>query len=40
MSGMAKNVAEKSLVTQIATETLGGIRVSHNMTIVMPVAAK
>ena len=39
LSGVAKNDAEKSLVTKLATDINGVTSVINNMTIVVPVAA-
>jgi osmotically-inducible protein OsmY len=40
LSGIAKNDAEKSLVTKLATDINGVTSVINNMTIAVPVAAK
>ena len=40
VSGIAKNAAEKSLVTKLVTDIEGVISVVNNMTIAVPVAAK
>jgi osmotically-inducible protein OsmY len=40
LSGIAKNEAEKSLVTKLATDINGVTSVINNMTIAVPVAAK
>jgi osmotically-inducible protein OsmY len=40
VTGVAKNDAEKSLVTQLATDINGVISVVNNMTIAVPLAAK
>ncbi len=40
LSGIAKNDAERSLVTKLATDINGVISVVNNMTIAVPVAAK
>ncbi|MBA4150865.1 MAG: BON domain-containing protein [Verrucomicrobia bacterium] len=40
ITGTAKNAAEKSLVTKLATNIEGVINVVNNMTVVVPVAAK
>ncbi|MEY4917187.1 MAG: hypothetical protein RL616_1100 [Verrucomicrobiota bacterium] len=40
LSGIAKNDAEKSLVTKIATDINGVISVINNMTVTAPMAAK
>ena len=39
LSGIAKNDAEKSLVTKLATDINGVTSVINNMTIAVPVAA-
>ena len=39
LSGIAKNAAEKSLVTKLVTDIDGVISVNNNMTIAVPVAA-
>jgi osmotically-inducible protein OsmY len=39
LSGVAKNAAEKSLVTKLATDINGVNSVINNMTIAVPVAA-
>jgi osmotically-inducible protein OsmY len=39
LSGIAKNDAEKSLVTKLVTDIKGVNRVNNNMTIAVPVAA-
>ncbi len=39
LSGMAKNAAEKSLVTKLVTDIDGVNSVVNNMTIAVPVAA-
>jgi osmotically-inducible protein OsmY len=39
ISGIAKNAAEKSLVTKLVTDINGVISVNNNMTIAAPVAA-
>lgn len=39
VSGIAKNAAEKSLVTKLVTDTEGVTSVINNMTIAVPVAA-
>jgi hyperosmotically inducible periplasmic protein len=39
LSGIAKNDAEKSLVTKLATDINGVTSVINNMTISLPVAA-
>jgi osmotically-inducible protein OsmY len=38
LSGMAKNDAEKSLVTKLVTDINGVTKVINNMTIAVPVA--
>jgi osmotically-inducible protein OsmY len=38
VGGIAKNEAEKSLVTKLATDINGVTEVINNMTIVVPVA--
>ena len=38
LSGLAKNEAEKSLVTKLAADINGVTSVINNMTIVVPVA--
>ena len=40
LSGIAKNDAEKSLVTKLATDINGVTSVINNMTIAVPIAAK
>ena len=40
LGGVAKNEAEKSLVTKIATDVNGVISVINNMTVTAPIAAK
>ena len=40
ISGLAKNAAEKSLVTKLATDINGVTSVINNMTIAVPVATK
>ena len=40
LSGIAKNAAEKSLVTKLVTDINGVNSVVNNMTIAVPVAAK
>jgi osmotically-inducible protein OsmY len=40
LTGVAKNDAEKSLVTKLATDIEGVISVVNNMTVAVPVAAK
>jgi osmotically-inducible protein OsmY len=40
LSGVAKNAAEKSLVTKLVTDIDGVASVVNNMTIGVPVAAK
>ena len=40
LGGIAKNDAERSLVTKLATDINGVISVINNMTIGVPVAAK
>jgi len=40
VGGIAKNVAERSLVTKLVTDINGVISVINNMTIAVPVAAK
>lgn len=40
LGGIAKNEAEKSLVTKIATDINGVISVINNMTVTPPIAAK
>lgn len=40
LTGVAKNDAEKSLVTKLATDIDGVISVVNNMTVAVPVAAK
>ena len=40
LGGIAKNDAERSLVTKLATDITGVISVINNMTIAVPVAAK
>ena len=40
LSGMAKNAAEKTLVTKLVTDSDGVNSVINNMTIAVPVAAK
>jgi hyperosmotically inducible periplasmic protein len=39
VSGIAKNAAEKSLVTKLVTDINGVNKVINNMTIAVPVAA-
>jgi hypothetical protein len=39
LSGIAKNAAEKSLVTKLVTDINGVTSVINNMTIAVPVAA-
>jgi osmotically-inducible protein OsmY len=39
LSGIAKNDAEKSLVTKLVTDIKGVNSVNNNMTIAVPVAA-
>jgi len=39
LSGVAKNAAEKSLVTKLVTDINGVNSVINNMTIAVPVAA-
>ena len=39
LSGVAKNEAEKSLVTKLATDIIGVTRVINNMTVAVPVPA-
>jgi osmotically-inducible protein OsmY len=39
VSGIAKNDAEKSLVTKLASDINGVTSVINNMTVVVPVAA-
>jgi len=40
VGGVAKNEAEKSLVTKLVTDVVGVISVVNNMTIAVPVAAQ
>jgi osmotically-inducible protein OsmY len=40
LSGIAKNEAEKSLVTKLVTDINGVNSVINNMTIAVPVASK
>jgi osmotically-inducible protein OsmY len=40
LSGIAKNAAEKSLVTKLVTDIDGVTSVINNMSIAVPVAAK
>ena len=40
LSGIAKNAAEKTLVTKLVADIDGVISVNNNMTIAVPVAAK
>jgi osmotically-inducible protein OsmY len=40
VSGIAKNAAEKSLVTKLVNDINGVSKVINNMTIAVPVAAK
>jgi len=40
LGGIAKNDAERSLVTKLATDITGVISVINNMTIAVPVAAQ
>jgi osmotically-inducible protein OsmY len=40
LTGIAKNDAEKSLVTKLATDINGVTSVINNMTVAAPVAAK
>ncbi|MES1180579.1 MAG: BON domain-containing protein [Verrucomicrobiota bacterium] len=40
LTGVAKNDAEKSLVTKLAADIVGVVSVVNNMTVAVPVAAK